>query len=448
MVGENMLESIRRMMLNRIEEKGRKEGAPIVNFLEREISVEGEDMYVGQNGLEWLLYVSAFYLSLPPNTYGVVVYPDGTSHELAGKLHEVPAGVYQVHYVDKHERTDTSAPVSEITTDGEKLILQVILRYHVTDPVLALRIVQPVETLMEHIETDVAQYIRTHAHGDIADSANGHDNKLFSFFSEKHNRRQPLSDAIAITGMELKDFTEDREYVEMRRMARMNEKQNQIERQQAEYQQELNRLKAQHKVDNKKLAAELQVKHEKEKLEILHESQVSGIELDKKVSEREVSLSKGVSETIFISYRRTDSADISGRIYDRLVGRFGKAAIFKDVDSIPLGVDFKENLEKKVSECNILLAIIGDRWLEASDSVGRNRLDDPRDFVRIEIETALARNIPVIPLLVRGAVIPAEEKLPISLKKLFYQNGIQIRPDPDFHRDMERLIFYLEKYLQ
>jgi TIR domain-containing protein len=151
---------------------------------------------------------------------------------------------------------------------------------------------------------------------------------------------------------------------------------------------------------------------------------------------------------IFISYRRSDSADIAGRIYDRLVDRFGKTPIFKDVDSIPLGFDFKEYLGKKVSECNALLAIIGDRWMDASDAAGKKRLEDPADFVRIEIESALERGIPVIPLLVRGAQMPPEEHLPIGLRKLVYRNGIPIRPDPDFHNDMNRLIAALEKYLE
>ena len=151
---------------------------------------------------------------------------------------------------------------------------------------------------------------------------------------------------------------------------------------------------------------------------------------------------------IFISYRRSDSADVSGRIYDRLVDRFGKNLIFKDVDSIPLGLDFKEYLDKKVGECEVLLAIIGDHWLDASDGAGAKRLYDASDFVRIEIESALERNIPVIPLLVRNAMMPHEDSLPFSLRKLVYRNGISIRSDPDFHRDMDRLIKALEKYVQ
>ena len=163
------------------------------------------------------------------------------------------------------------------------------------------------------------------------------------------------------------------------------------------------------------------------------------------VTRRTVEASPG---HIFVSYRRSDSADIAGRIYDRLVDRFGRAPIFKDVDSIPLGLDFKKYLEQKVGECDVLLAIIGDHWLDARDSAGNRRLYDPDDFVRIEIQSALERGIPVVPLLVRDAHMPRVDHLPVGLQKLVYRNGIPIRPDPDFHRDMDRLISSLEKYVR
>lgn len=156
----------------------------------------------------------------------------------------------------------------------------------------------------------------------------------------------------------------------------------------------------------------------------------------------------GAMDHIFISYRRSDSADITGRIYDRLIDEFGRPGIFKDVDSIPLGTDFKEYLDRKVSECNALLAIIGDDWLEAVDAAGNRRLEDPADFVRVEIESALARGIPVIPVLVRGAGMPSVQRLPPGLKKLVYRNGLAVRPDPDFHRDMDRLIAALKDYFR
>lgn len=150
---------------------------------------------------------------------------------------------------------------------------------------------------------------------------------------------------------------------------------------------------------------------------------------------------------IFISYRRSDSADVTGRIYDCLVDEFGRAPIFKDVDSIPLGVDFKAYLDRKIRECKVVLAIIGDHWLDARNEAGRRRLDDPADFVRIEIEAALESGIPVIPLLVCGVKMPLEKDLPTGLQQLVYKNGIPIRPDPDFHHDMERLIAALNKYV-
>ena len=152
------------------------------------------------------------------------------------------------------------------------------------------------------------------------------------------------------------------------------------------------------------------------------------------------------SPKIFISYRRADSADVTGRIYDRLIENFGKSAIFKDVDSIPPGVDFREHLEKAVGKCKIFLVVIGDSWLEVMDSKRRNRLHDPDDFVRIEIESALKRNILIIPLLIRGALMPSEKKLPPSLQKLVYRNGMSIRSDPDFHGDMDRLIEAISNY--
>ena len=94
---------------------------------------------------------------------------------------------------------------------------------------------------------------------------------------------------------------------------------------------------------------------------------------------------------ILISYRREDSADVTGRIYDRLIQRFGQGAVFKDVDSIPLGVDFRIYLDEQVAKCEVFLAVIGRDWMKNLGSTEKTRLDDPRDFVRIEIESALKR---------------------------------------------------------
>jgi formylglycine-generating enzyme required for sulfatase activity len=151
---------------------------------------------------------------------------------------------------------------------------------------------------------------------------------------------------------------------------------------------------------------------------------------------------------ILISYRREDSADVTGRIYDRLIQQFGYEAVFKDVDSIPFGDDFRIILDAQVAKCEVFLAVIGRDWMKKQGSRGKSRLDDPGDFVRIEIESALKRQIPVIPVLVRGASIPPAEQLPASIQDLPYRNGIAVRADPDFHRDMDRLIDYLKQQIQ
>jgi hypothetical protein len=95
----------------------------------------------------------------------------------------------------------------------------------------------------------------------------------------------------------------------------------------------------------------------------------------------------------------------------------------------------------------VLIAVIGDQWIERGSAMGKRRIDDSRDQLRIELEVALGRNIPVIPVLVRKASMPLEEELPPSLKSLAYRNGIQIRPDPDFNGDMDRLIKGIEPHL-
>lgn len=144
---------------------------------------------------------------------------------------------------------------------------------------------------------------------------------------------------------------------------------------------------------------------------------------------------------IFVCHRREDTADVAGRIYDRLVLNYG---VLKGLDSIPLGVDFRDYLGRMVGECDVFLAVIGPHWLDAGGHT--SRLHNPRDFVRIEIESALVRGIPVVPLFVGGASMPAEEDLPESIRPFVYRNGVPVRPDPDFHHDMDRIIARLDGY--
>ncbi|MBI4622389.1 MAG: TIR domain-containing protein [Verrucomicrobia bacterium] len=148
---------------------------------------------------------------------------------------------------------------------------------------------------------------------------------------------------------------------------------------------------------------------------------------------------------IFISYRRSDSQDVAGRIYDRLVATFGADRLFKDVDAIPVGADFRKHLTAAVEQCDVMLAIVGARWVDAHSETGARRLDCPDDVVRIEIEAALARDIPVVPVLIGHATMPTEAQLPASLGPFAFRQAIPVRSDPDFHRDMDRLIEALQR---
>lgn len=150
---------------------------------------------------------------------------------------------------------------------------------------------------------------------------------------------------------------------------------------------------------------------------------------------------------IFISYRRSDSSDVTGRIFDHLKSRFGEPRLFKDVDSIPLGSDFRTVIADAVTECKVLLAIIGVDWLDVADERGRRRIDDPNDFVHIEVATALSRQIPVIPILVDNTTMPKSAVLPDALKELAFRNATPVRADPDFLHDIDRLNSQLAKYV-
>lgn len=150
---------------------------------------------------------------------------------------------------------------------------------------------------------------------------------------------------------------------------------------------------------------------------------------------------------IFLSYRRSDSEYIAPMLSEKLQQHFGADSVFFDIGSIPLGVDFREYIEKNVAGCDVLIAIIGDQWLGAVDGRGKRRLDDPSDFVRIEIESALKRSIPVIPVLVDKVEMPSADDLPPSIKSLVYRNATELRAGRDLHSHMELLIQGLKSLL-
>ena len=153
-----------------------------------------------------------------------------------------------------------------------------------------------------------------------------------------------------------------------------------------------------------------------------------------------------MTDKIFINYRREDSIGTAGRLHDRLAQAFGQKNLFMDVDSIPAGVDFVADLNSQVAACRVFLAVIGPNWLNAKDESGGRRLDNPDDFVAIEIAAALARDIRVIPVLVDDARMPKADKLPDPIKPLVRRNAVEVR-NSQFGRDAETLITRMREAL-
>jgi TIR domain len=149
---------------------------------------------------------------------------------------------------------------------------------------------------------------------------------------------------------------------------------------------------------------------------------------------------------IFVSYRREDAAYPAGWLFDRLVEHFGADQIFKDVDSIELGDDFVERITAAVGSSAVVLTVIGKRWLTVTGEKRQRRLDDPEDFVRLEIEAAFERGVRVIPVLVDGARMPQVAELPDSLAHLAHRQALELSPNR-FGSDTARLLEVLDRTL-
>ena len=147
---------------------------------------------------------------------------------------------------------------------------------------------------------------------------------------------------------------------------------------------------------------------------------------------------------IFINYRRDDSAANAGRLYDRLASHFDPDHLFMDIDQIAPGDDFVEVIHEKLRSVQVAVVLIGKHWLDMTDASGRRRLDNPDDFVRLEIVTLLERKIRVIPVLVGGAVMPESSQLPECLAPLTRRHAYEISNNR-FHTDVDKLIQVLEK---
>jgi hypothetical protein len=149
---------------------------------------------------------------------------------------------------------------------------------------------------------------------------------------------------------------------------------------------------------------------------------------------------------IFVSYRREDTDGYAGRIADLLSQRFSPEKLFIDVDTILPGTGYPEVIQKKLDSCDVLLAVMGPKWSTAVDSNGNKRLDNSADWVRREIETALQRQIPVVPVLVGNAKLPMADELPRELRPLLLQQAWAVTPQ-GFRDKVNSLGLQLEKVM-
>ncbi|WP_191907776.1 toll/interleukin-1 receptor domain-containing protein [Nocardioides cynanchi] len=156
-------------------------------------------------------------------------------------------------------------------------------------------------------------------------------------------------------------------------------------------------------------------------------------------------MTETTQQRVFISYRRTDCQAQANGLHDGLRNRLADARIFMDIDSIPPGADFEEHIRNEIEQCHVVLVLIGDNWLDPRPGGAVRRLDETNDFVRLEVESALAaQNVRVIPVLVEGAQMPGPEDLPESIRRLARLNAIELG-DSRWTSDLERLAEQLRR---
>src|SRR5262245_32715288 len=127
------------------------------------------------------------------------------------------------------------------------------------------------------------------------------------------------------------------------------------------------------------------------------------------------------------------------RIRDMMALHFGENSVFTDIDSIPLGADFLDYINSELSTCDALIAVVGPQWIDAGQGPGQG-VHLATDFVRIEVDAALKRNIPVIPALVAGTRMPRPDELPDAIRKFTFRNATAIDSGLNFQHDVSRLI--------
>ncbi len=155
-----------------------------------------------------------------------------------------------------------------------------------------------------------------------------------------------------------------------------------------------------------------------------------------------------LKNTIFLSYRRKDTASATGRLHDYLEKEFGADMVFKDIHDIGLGKDFRKAIGDTLRDCKVVLVLIGDRYVSLTDAEGNIRIMNPNDYVNIEVSTALAFKDQklVIPILINGAPMPKRDQIPKSMEAITWQNAIRLTNDY-WKTEMERLVKAIREYL-
>ena len=149
---------------------------------------------------------------------------------------------------------------------------------------------------------------------------------------------------------------------------------------------------------------------------------------------------------IFICYRREDTQPTAGRLYDRLVGKFSKEAVFMDIDSLAPGVDFVKKLEEAVEQCDVMLVLVGSKWLSIKAEDGTRRIDGDRDYVRLEIASGLDREITVVPILIQNTPMPRAMELPREIRSFARHQALEIVHNR-FHQGAQEVIDFIEQAL-
>lgn len=156
-------------------------------------------------------------------------------------------------------------------------------------------------------------------------------------------------------------------------------------------------------------------------------------------------------ESIFINYRRSDTITICDLLDSDLRRIFGQKSVFRDVKTVGGGTHFPSQIQEAIARCKIGVVLIGDRWLDATDENNNRRLEDVHDYVRTEIEALLERyrrdRVPVLPILVQNAQIPAAEKLPASLQLLVEMDALRLRPEPEYNGTLQLIVQAIAHYV-